>query len=43
MSLNTERTRFLVLNQSRPDEGQQKLIVVLNWFEELKQRVPTGR
>ena len=35
--------RFLVSNQRSTDEGQQKMIVVLNWFEELKQRVPTGR
>jgi len=34
--------RFLVLNQRSTDEGQQKMIVILNWFEELKQRVPTG-
>ncbi len=35
--------RFLVLNQRGPEEEQQKMIVILNWFEELKQRVPTGR
>ncbi len=34
--------RFLVLNQRGPEEEQQKMIVILNWFEELKQRVPTG-
>ena len=34
--------RFLVLNQRSTEEEQQKMIVVLNWFEELKQRVPTG-
>jgi len=34
--------RFLVLNQRSSDEGQDKLRVILNWFEELKQRVPTG-
>ncbi len=34
--------RFLVLNQRGTDEGQQKMNVVLNWFEELNRLVPTG-
>ncbi len=33
--------RFLMIDQSGKSEG--RINVVLNWFEELKQRVPTGR
>ena len=32
--------RFLVVK--RADNAQPYVVVVLNWFEELKQRVPTG-
>ncbi len=35
--------RLLVLNQRGPDEEQQKMIVVLNWFEELQRRMAAGR
>ena len=35
--------RFLVLNMRSADEEVAKINVVLNWFEELKRRVPTGR
>ncbi len=31
------RERFLMI---KPDEGQAQINVVLNWFEELKERVP---
>ena len=34
--------RFLVLNMRSSDEEAAKINVVLNWFEELKRRVPTG-
>ena len=26
-----------------PNDSRPKLIVILNWFEELSERVPTGR
>jgi serine/threonine-protein kinase len=32
--------QFLVVLQERTDDGAQRLHVVLNWFEELKERVP---
>ena len=32
--------RFLMIKSSVPDPGAQQMNVVLNWFEELKQRVP---
>ncbi len=35
--------RFLVLNMRSGDEEVAKINVVLNWFAELKRRVPTGR
>ncbi len=35
--------RFLVLNMRSADEEVAKINVVLNWFEELKRRVPTGK
>ncbi|MCH7825009.1 MAG: PD40 domain-containing protein [Acidobacteria bacterium] len=34
--------RFLVLHMGEPSE-HPKINIILNWFEELKQRVPTGR
>ena len=33
--------RFLFLRMAGGDDGLQQVNVVLNWFEELKQRVPT--
>ncbi|MHC4189424.1 MAG: protein kinase domain-containing protein [Planctomycetota bacterium] len=35
--------RLLVLNMRSTDEEVGKINVVLNWFEELKRRVPTGK
>jgi serine/threonine-protein kinase len=35
--------RFLILNMRSADEEVGKINVVLNWFEELKRRVPTGK
>jgi hypothetical protein len=36
--------RFLMLKPSESAESSPKQInVVLNWFEELKQKVPTGK
>ena len=32
--------RFVMLQQGGPDSGATQINVVLNWFEELKQRVP---
>jgi hypothetical protein len=33
--------RFLLTKTA--EQGQQEISVVLNWFEELKQKVPTGK
>ena len=38
--VNQNGDRFLMLKSEREE---QDLVVVLNWFEELKARVPTGR
>jgi eukaryotic-like serine/threonine-protein kinase len=35
--------RFLMVKDSRQDVGSNRIVVVLNWFEELKRRVPAGR
>ena len=35
--------RFFMLGQETGDLPATRLIVVLNWFEELKRLVPTGR
>ena len=36
--------RFLMIRQIEQDSAEpQQINVVLNWFEELKQRVPTGQ
>jgi hypothetical protein len=35
--------RFLVLNMRSADEEVGKINIVLNWFEELKRRVPPGK
>ena len=35
--------RFLMLGENVGTSAGSRLLVVLNWFEELKQRVPTGR
>jgi Tol biopolymer transport system component len=35
--------RFLMIKPSEAGEAPTQINVVLNWFEELKQRVPTGK
>lgn len=35
--------RFLMLKPSEPSQAPTQINVVLNWFEELKQKVPAGR
>ena len=34
--------RFLMVQPIEPEQHATQINVVLNWFEELKQRVPTG-
>ncbi len=38
--VHPDSQRFLVLNMRSADEDVAKINVVLNWFEELKQRLP---
>ena len=40
--VHPEGHRFLVLNMRSADKEVAKINVVLNWFDELKPRVPTG-
>jgi len=35
--------RFLMLKPSDTQQAATQINVVLNWFEELKQKVPTGK
>ena len=35
--------RFLMLEMPDERQGITQINVILNWFEELKERVPTGR
>ena len=35
--------RFLMLKSDEQSAGPTQINVVLNWFEELKQKVPTGK
>jgi hypothetical protein len=35
--------RFLMLKPSEQEVAPTQINVVLNWFEELKQKVPTGK
>jgi hypothetical protein len=35
--------QFLMLNPVQESAGPIQIIVVLNWLEELKQKVPTGK
>ena len=35
--------RFLMIKQSEEAAAPTQINVVLNWFEELKQKVPTGK
>jgi Tol biopolymer transport system component len=41
--VRSDGQRFLVLNMRSVDEDVGKINVVLNWFEELKRRVPPGK
>jgi hypothetical protein len=34
--------RFLMIRPSEEETSSRQINVVLNWFEELKQRVPSG-
>jgi len=34
--------RFLMIQSANPEEGDTQIIVVLNWFEELKRLVSTN-
>ncbi len=34
--------RFVMIQEGAPDSSLSQINVVLNWFEERKQRVPTG-
>ena len=35
--------RFLMIQPVEPEQAATKINVVLNWFEELKRRVPAAR
>ena len=35
--------RFLMIQPVEPEQPPTQINVVLNWFEELKRRVPAGR
>ena len=35
--------RFLMVQSVEPERAATQINIVLNWFEELKQRVPTGK
>ena len=35
--------KFLMVKASEPEQAATQINVVLNWFEELKQKVPTGK
>ena len=35
--------RFLMIQNVEPEQPATQINVVLNWFEELKRRVPVGR
>jgi len=35
--------RFLMIKESEQGSSPTQINVVLNWFEELKQKVPTGK
>ncbi len=35
--------RFLMLKESEQQQASSQINIVLNWFEELKQKVPTGK
>ena len=41
--VSSDGQRFLFVQESEPPREPTPLVTVLNWFEELKARVPTGR
>jgi len=42
MDVHPDGQRFLMLQSSRPELPVTHINVVLNWFEELKRRLPTA-
>ena len=40
---NSDWERFAMVQASAQQQTPTQIDVVLNWFEELKQRVPTGQ
>ena len=40
--VSADRQRFLMLKASEQEQASTQIDVVLNWFEELKRRVPSG-
>ena len=41
-AMTPDGERFLMIKEDGGDETSSELILVLNWVEELKQRVPTN-
>jgi hypothetical protein len=41
--VTTDGQHFLMLKPSEQEQKATQINVVLNWFEELKRRVPTGK
>jgi len=41
--VSSDGQRFLMLKPSEEEAAPTQINVVLNWFEELKQKVPTGK
>ena len=39
--ISPDGQRFVMIQEDTPDSETAQINVVLNWFEELKQRVPT--
>ena len=41
--VSPDGTRFLMVQSPDPEQASTQINVVLNWLEELKQRVPAGK
>jgi hypothetical protein len=41
--VSSDGQRFLMVKPSEQEAATTQINVVLNWFEELKQKVPTGK
>jgi hypothetical protein len=41
--ISPDGQRFLMVKPVEPQQAATQINVVLNWFEELKQKVPTGK